>query len=424
VSSEQRLGGTGLTGPAAALRRCIGIEPAEFAERVWGQALLLSPAARTGADFSDLLSVEAVDELISRRGLRTPFVRMAKTGSVLPTSRFTRAGGAGASIGDQVADDKVLNLFLDGATLVLQALHRTWPPLVEFGAALSSELSHPVQINAYVTPPQNQGFAAHYDTHDVFVLQVHGTKRWVIHEPVVRWPLPEQNWEKHRDQVSRAAAGDPALDVVLAPGDALYLPRGYLHSATALGEAAIHLTVGVHPLTEFDLLRELLASLTSQSELRASLPIGADLGDSAVLAPLLSRAAGALAGFASSPDAELGRAVADRISAKLAASTRPSPISPLAQAETLRTLDLQDQLTLRPGLRVRLEHRAETVSARFLDTDLSLAATTAKALELVLTGARFTPAELTGLDAAEQLELARTLVRAAMIVPADVGRAR
>ena len=73
----------------------------------------------------------------------------------------------------------------DGATLVLQALHRTWPPLVEFGARLAAELGHPVQINAYITPPQNQGFAPHYDVHDVFVLQIAGRKRWRIHAPVV-----------------------------------------------------------------------------------------------------------------------------------------------------------------------------------------------------------------------------------------------
>ena len=101
---------------------------------------------------------------------------MAKNGSVLSTATFTRSGGVGAGITDQVADDKVLAQLSDGATLVLQALHRTWPPLVRFGSALAAELGHPVQINAYVTPPQNQGFSAHYDTHDVFVLQVAGTK--------------------------------------------------------------------------------------------------------------------------------------------------------------------------------------------------------------------------------------------------------
>ncbi len=123
---------------------------------------------------------------MSRRGLRTPFLRMAKDGTVLATKTFTRGGGAGATINDQVADDRVLRQIDDGATLVLQALHRTWPPLVEFASQLSAELGHPVQINSYITPAQNRGFAPHYDVHDVFVLQVEGRKRWRIHAPVVR----------------------------------------------------------------------------------------------------------------------------------------------------------------------------------------------------------------------------------------------
>jgi hypothetical protein len=141
---------------------------------------LRTAAELGGRGFADLLDASAVDELVSRRGLRTPFLRMAKAGNVIQPSRFTRSGGAGASITDQAADDKILDMLADGATLVLQALHRTWPPLVAFSARLSEELGHPTQINAYITPPQNQGFAAHYDTHDVFVLQVTGRKRWRI----------------------------------------------------------------------------------------------------------------------------------------------------------------------------------------------------------------------------------------------------
>ncbi len=97
----------------------------------------------------------------------------------------------------------MLALLADGATLVLQGLHRTWPPLVGFGSQLADELGHPVQINAYITPPQNRGFAPHYDVHDVFVLQVSGRKRWRLHEPIVRHPLENQNWEKYRGQVAR-----------------------------------------------------------------------------------------------------------------------------------------------------------------------------------------------------------------------------
>ncbi len=271
------------TDPRPTLSRCIGIPTAEFAGRVWATAPLLTPAAPGAQDFDDLFSAAAVDELISARGLRTPFLRMAKNGSVLATSTFTRSGGVGAGIADQVADDKVLAQLAGGATLVLQALHRTWPPLIRFGGDLARELGHPVQINAYITPPENQGFAAHYDTHDVFVLQVAGSKRWTIHRPVIDDPLPTQTWEQRKAQVAARATEEPLIDTLLRPGDALYLPRGFLHSAVAQGEVSIHLTVGVHPVTAYDLAQELIVAAAADRELRRSLPLGVDVTDPAAM---------------------------------------------------------------------------------------------------------------------------------------------
>ena len=80
--------------PRPTLGRCIGIPTAEFAERLLGHGAAAHarprPAPRTSPTCSP---PTAVDELISARGLRTPFLRMAKNGSVLATSTFTRSGG-------------------------------------------------------------------------------------------------------------------------------------------------------------------------------------------------------------------------------------------------------------------------------------------------------------------------------------------
>ena len=270
----------------SALGRCVAGAADTFADEYWGRAPLLTRAAERAGGFDDLLDATAVDELVSARGLRTPFLRMAKDGAVLPPARYTRGGGAGASIPDQVADDRVLTTLADGATLVLQALHRTWPPLVRFGAQLATEVGHPVQINAYITPPQNQGFAPHYDVHDVFVLQVSGRKKWTIHRAGRRRsPLDNQPWEQASAPTIEARVGrsDPLIDTVLEPGDAVYLPRGTIHAAQALGETSIHLTIGVHPITRYQLVRHLLEAVQDDPALRASLPMGADLADPAVL---------------------------------------------------------------------------------------------------------------------------------------------
>ena len=245
----------------------------------------MSPGGERDSSYDDLFSLAAVDELLSRRGLRTPFIRLAKDGAVVPTGRYTRSGGAGAGVADQVADDRVLALFLDGHTIVLQALHRLWPPLIDFAGALTSDLGHPVQINAYITPSSSQGFAAHYDVHDVFVLQVAGEKRWRVHEPVHPDPLRDQPWTDHRDAVAARAQEEPVIDTVLRPGDSLYLPRGYLHAAEALGDVSCHLTVGVHPVTRQAVVESLLDLVTDDPALRASLPLGVDIADASSIAP-------------------------------------------------------------------------------------------------------------------------------------------
>jgi ribosomal protein L16 Arg81 hydroxylase len=404
--------------PESALRRATGLSVEEFARDYWARRPLLRSAAQPdGRGFADLLDEAAADELVSRRGLRTPFLRMAKDGNVIPPARFTRSGGAGASISDQAADDKVLDLLADGATLVLQALHRTWAPLVAFSTRLSDELGHPTQINAYITPPQSQGFAAHYDTHDVFVLQVTGCKRWRIHEPVVADPLADQPWESVRADVSARAAEPPLIDTELAPGDSLYLPRGYLHSAVARGELSIHLTVGVHPITRANIVSELLRAAKTRPQLRASLSAGADLADPDTLAPDVRATVEALVEMLQDGGDDLTATVAARIGATLAADTRPEPIAPLAQAAVAGSLTPATPLRLRGGLRATLSAADDKVTVRVMDKTVSMPGNTESAVKWVLTGTEFTPAQLPGLDATEQMALARHLLRDAIVVP-------
>ena len=397
-----------------ALGRCVACGGERFAREVWGRAPLLTRRDALKADFSDLLSAAAVDELVSRRGLRTPFLRMAKDGTVLPAAKFTRGGGAGASVADQAADDKVLAALADGATLVLQALHRTWPPLVEFGSRLAGELGHPVQINAYVTPPQSQGFAPHYDVHDVFVLQVAGRKRWRIHPAIIEAPLDNQPWEQFREQVSARAAEPPLIDTVLEPGDSLYLPRGTIHSATAQGETSIHLTVGVHPVTRYQLVRHLLELAQDDPELRASLPVGVDLADPAVLSAELAPTLDALrARLDTIPAAD----VAGRVGTNLMQRTRPEPIGPLAQLAVADALTGETRVRLRAALRARVESDADGVRLVLLDRTITLPTSAADAIKVVLAGHPFAPAELPGLDPDGQLTLTRRLLREGVLVP-------
>jgi lysine-specific demethylase/histidyl-hydroxylase NO66 len=400
-----------------ALLRCVSVEPAKFAAGHWGRGPLLSRAAELAgpAGFTDLLSPDDVDELLSRRGLRTPFLRVAKQGTVLPPARYTGSGGAGAEIDDQVIDDKVMQLYADGATLVLQGLHRIWPPLVDFTRRLGTELGQPLQVNAYLTPAGSQGFATHYDTHDVFVLQVDGTKRWRIHPPVLPDPLERQAWGGRADEVGATAEGTPALDVVLAPGDALYLPRGWLHSAQALGERSLHLTVGVRALTRYALVEELLGLAAEDARLRATLPFGLDVADADALEPELTETVEALRDWLLTADPA---AVAERLRGRAWPSARPAPVRPLAQLDFAERLGPDDRIVVRAGLRWQLaDDGPEHVVLRLVGRTLRFPAYCATAVRTALDGRPVRVGDLPLDDDPDRVVLARRLLREALTVP-------
>jgi hypothetical protein len=391
----------------------VALDPAEFAESVWSRRPLLSRREARGDDtsYDDLFSLDAVDELLSRRGLRTPFIRIAKGGRVVPPARYTGPGGTGAQVRDQVADDQVLELFLDGHTIVLQGLHRIWPPLIDFAGALRTELGHPVQVNAYVTPASNQGFAAHYDVHDVFVLQVAGTKRWQVHAPVLVDPRRDQQWSDRATEVAARAAEAPLIDEELRPGDALYLPRGYLHSAVARGGVAAHLTVGVHPVTRADVLDVLTELVADDPALRTSLPLGVDVGSPADIVADVEQTVDALTRRLRAVTAH---EVAARLSKARLDAGRPAPLGPLAAARDHAGLHL-DSL-LRPRVHVVVDARVTDIDVLLSlpGRSLTLPGQTAKAVSVALAGP-VRVRELPGMRPDAALDLARRLVGAGVV---------
>ena len=259
------------------------------------------------ADASDLvgmLSLDDVDTLLTESAIRTPAVRLARDGAVLPESAYTKGGSlAGKPLTGLVDPRKVLDLVDEGASVVLQGLQRYWPPLTRLVSELEWELGHPCQANAYLTPPGSQGFAVHSDSHDVFVFQTHGSKRWEVH------------------------TDEGVQDVLLEPGLVMYLPTGTPHAARAQDTASLHVTVGINQLTWRDLVRRAVDPLLQEVE-AASLP----------------------AAYADDP-AGLAAGLADRLTA-LADAVRALDTGALAQQQVERSLTTRPA-SLAGGLRDR-----------------------------------------------------------------------
>ena len=339
-----------------------------------------------------LLSFDDVDQLLTSTAIRTPAVRFAQDGDVLPASRYTRAGAtiAGQALTGLVDARKVIDLFEGGATVVLQGLHRYWPPLAELVAQLELDLGHPCQANAYLTPPGSQGFAVHSDSHDVFVFQTHGTKLWEVH------PAPGE--------------GGEVREVLLEPGLSMYLPTGTPHAARAQDTVSLHVTIGINQVTWRTLLDRAVTRAMEQVEADAHLP----------------------AGYLEEPDA-LAAGLDERIQ-KLRDALADTDVSRVADEQTRSFLEkrnghlrgsLVDRMDLdavagdtalrrRPGKPCVLRPDGDRLHLLLGDRRMTVPARITDAVERVRTRAVFTPDDL-GLDTESSLVLCRRLIREGLL---------
>jgi len=389
-----------------ALARCVG-DIDEFTTQFWGRRAFVKRAGVSDGCvdvFADVLSLDAVDEFVAN-GARLPAIRMVADGTPLTPTWFcspTRLGGR--QLDDVVDPVKVVARLGEGATLVLQSLHRTLPPVAAFVTRLQEEISHPVQANAYLTPPAAAGLAEHADLHDVLALQLFGSKRWWV---------------------------EGLGDVTMRPGDAMYVPRGSRHRAETSDATSLHLTIGIIRVTGRQVIERLLRD--GPESLDTPLPIGyRHRAQRDQLERAIDAALDDVLDLIGSTD--LG-AVADR--EQLRRLTRPpraGRISSIARVDELdadtvicwvapeplaRAVDEADgRLGHWDGLRCH-EHwsnKPERVTVHLGDHTLTLPTTALAALRTLSNGKPVRVGDLPGLDEPSRAVLAKRLVREAACV--------
>lgn len=155
-----------------------------------------------------------------------------------------------------------------GATLIINSIQRLDPVIEHFAEALGRDMNAPVNINCYTSWPTKQGFDNHFDRHDVFILQLEGSKTWRVFEPTRPFPL-----ELSKQDKGPPPDGEPYLDRVMTPGDVMYIPRGHWHYAVA-DSPSVHLTVGPASRSGIDFLSWLVHQLMEKEEfLRRDFPV-------------------------------------------------------------------------------------------------------------------------------------------------------
>jgi ribosomal protein L16 Arg81 hydroxylase len=303
--------------------------------------------------------------------------------------------------------DAVGSDFAAGYTIVLESVQRYVRALAALLHSIEVELNYAAQVNAYITRPESQGFVCHYDDHDVLVLQIRGSKIWHIYDGA---DVAPHRMSRH-DPVDTSAL-PPPTDVRLDRGDLLYLPRGRVHAAEATSEVSVHLTVGLNAPTLLMLVTRALNSLSgSDDRVHTQLP-PRYLNDPEVRAALGGLVRG-VAEALEEPDT-IARGL-DTLEDDLVKRGQSPPVGQtIADAVAL---DSHSRVVKYQPLYARVSESADGVTLHFAQLTVTAASDHRDALLFVSTStAPFRVCDLPGLSAAQQTELARSLIVSGFLV--------
>ena len=202
---------------------------------------------RDGGKITELIDMSAVESLLSTQPLYFPGVQLTQSGESIEVNSY-------ADEQNVILPLRLLERHRQGATLVFSQAQKLFAPLNDLCREAIRTLRMSCQANVYLSPPAKQGFNAHYDTHDVFILQVSGAKTFNFYPSPVTLPCPDEQFDASKLQ---SAPIDESIR--LTAGDTLYIPRGVVHDAVADDAgSSIHVTLGMYPILMRDVLLQVV----------------------------------------------------------------------------------------------------------------------------------------------------------------------
>ncbi|PAW93037.1 hypothetical protein CKK33_05820 [Mucilaginibacter sp. MD40] len=231
----------------------------QFFNEYWDQAFL--NIKRNDADYyKNIIDLKDINHFLSKQDTRFPSIRVARNGLELPFIEYTDIDIAEDSFAAPIINtDKLFNCFYEGATIVLQRMKYSLESLSNFTAELERLLNFRTETNIFITPENAKGFNAHYDNHNVVILQLYGKKTWNLYDINKKQPILSESYKQLNYE-----GIEPCKVIELLPGDLLYIPRGMVHEAVTVKESSVHLTLGLFPDTWADVFRSALSSIKNE----------------------------------------------------------------------------------------------------------------------------------------------------------------
>lgn len=174
-------------------------------------------------------------------------IRVHKDGFV-DESRYTEACVELGILRKRIMKPVLNQLLAEGASVIYNRIESVSPPIRALCNEVARYTGASAIANGYISFGDKETFGNHWDTHDVFAVQLIGRKRWLVYAPTYPLPLAGQTSLLHKHECPPT----PVIDQILEAGDVLYIPRGWWHTAVPLQEETFHVAIGTHPHTVID----------------------------------------------------------------------------------------------------------------------------------------------------------------------------
>lgn len=155
----------------------------------------------------------------------------------------------------------------DGATLIHNRINNE--PWVDALARQVARFARAQTIvSGYLAFGADASFRSHWDTRDVFAVQLVGKKHWSISAPNFEMPLYMQ---QSKDLPHIRPPETPDMEIVIEAGDVLYIPRGWWHNPVPMGCETFHLAIGTFPPNGYDYMEWLMGKVPEIAAFRHNL---------------------------------------------------------------------------------------------------------------------------------------------------------
>lgn len=139
----------------------------------------------------------------------------------------------------------------NGATLVRNRI-RNEPIFDRISNQIGNFAKARTITGGYAAFSSKSSYKSHWDTRDVYAVQLLGRKRWILRKPNFEFPLYMQQ-TKNFPTIEEPE--EIYMDIILEAGDILYIPRGWWHDPLPLDEETFHLAVATFPPTGFEYIQ-------------------------------------------------------------------------------------------------------------------------------------------------------------------------